>query len=177
MANYADDNTLHTTNKHLGTLLKEHEQGSDAFLKWFTDNLLKANPEKYHLLASTNEKKTFKRREIEISNSKCSKLLEIKINSKLTFDSHVKTLYKKASQKLNALSRVAYQLYFNQRMLLLNAFIASRFSYAPVVWTFHNRKQNHHINHIHERALRVVCKDYDSLKTLVRFMTEIFNNW
>ena len=92
MANYADDNTLHTTNKHLGTLLKELEQGSDAFLKWFTDNLLQANPEKYHLLASTNEKKTFKRREIEISNSKCSKLLEIKINSKLTFDSHVKTL-------------------------------------------------------------------------------------
>ena len=66
MANYADDNTLHTTNKHLGTLLKELEQRSDAFLKWFTDNLLKANPEKYHLLASTNEKKTFKRREIEI---------------------------------------------------------------------------------------------------------------
>ena len=117
MANYADDNTLHTTNKHLGTLLKELEQGSDAFLKWFTDNLLQANPEKYHLLASTNEKKTFKRREIEISNSKCSKLLEIKIDSKLTFDSHVKTQYKKASQKLSALSRVAYQLYFNQRML------------------------------------------------------------
>ena len=27
---------------------------------------------------------------------------------------------------------------------------------------FHNRKQNHHINHIHERALRVVYKDYNS---------------
>ena len=33
------------------------EQGSDALLKWFTDNLLKANPEKYHLLVSTNEKR------------------------------------------------------------------------------------------------------------------------
>ena len=27
---------------------------------------------------------------------------------------------------------------------------------------FHNRKQNHHINRIHERALRVVYKDYNS---------------
>ena len=72
---------------------------------------------------------------------------------------------KKASQKLNALSRVAYQLDFNQRKLLMNAFITSQFSYAPVVWMFHSRKQNHHINRIHERALRVVYKSYNSSKT------------
>ena len=60
IANYADDNTPHATNKHLETLLKNLEQGSDTLLKWFTDNLLKANPEKYHLLVSTNKKKTFK---------------------------------------------------------------------------------------------------------------------
>ena len=78
------------------------------------------------------------------------------------FHSHVKSLCKKASQKLNALSRVAYQLDFNQRKLLMNAFITSQFFYAPVVWMFHSRKQNHHINRIHERALRVVYKDYNS---------------
>ena len=78
------------------------------------------------------------------------------------FDSHVKSLCKKASQKLNTLSRVAYQLDFNQRKLLMNAFITSQFSYAPVVWMFHSRKQNHHINRIHERALRVAYKDYNS---------------
>ena len=44
----------------------------------------------------------------------------------------------------------------------MNAFITSQFSYAPVVWMFHSRKQNHHINRIQERALRVVYKDYDS---------------
>ena len=62
----------------------------------------------------------------EISNStitffnppyKCEKLLGIKIDSKLMFDDHVKSLCKKASQNLNALSRVAYQLDFNQRAL------------------------------------------------------------
>ena len=41
----------------------------------------------------------------------------------------------------------------------MNAFITSQFSYAPAVWIFHSRKQNHHINRIHERALRVVYKD------------------
>ena len=77
-------------------------------------------------------------------------------------DSHDKSLYKKATQKLNALSRVVYQLDCNQRKLLLNAFIISQFSYAPVVWMFHSRKQNHHINRIHESALKVAYEDYNS---------------
>ena len=161
IANYADDNTPHATDKHLETVLKDLEQVSDTLLKWFTDNLLKANPEKYHLLVSTNEKRHLNVGEIEISNSKCRKFLGVKIDSKL-FDSHVKSLCKKASQKLSALSRVTYQLDFNQRKLLMNAFISSQFSYAPVVWMFHSRKQNHHISRIHERALRVVYKDYNS---------------
>ena len=133
IANYADDNTPHVTNKHLETALKDLEQGSDTFLKWFADNLLKANLEKYHLLVSTNDKRHLNVGEIEISNSKCEKLLGIKIDSKLMFDSYVKSLCKKASQKLNALSRVAYQLDFNQGKLLMNALITSQFSYAPVV--------------------------------------------
>ena len=153
-------------------------------MKWFTDNLLESSPEKYHLLVSTNEKRHLNVGEVEISNSKCEKFLGIKIDSKLMFDSHVKSLCKKASQKLNALSRVAYQLNFNQRKFLMNASITSQFSYASVMWTFHSRKQNHHINHIDERALRVVYKDYNSsfdyfLKkiTLLRFMAETFKNW
>ena len=47
--------------------------------------------------------------EVEISNSRCEKFLGIKIDSKLMLDSHVKSLCKKATQKLNAILRVAYQ--------------------------------------------------------------------
>ena len=47
-------------------------------------------------------------------------------------------------------------LKFEQRKLLLNAFITSQFFHAPVVWIFHNRKLNNHINRIHERALRIL---------------------
>ena len=51
-------------------------------------------------------------------------------------------------------------LKFKQRKLLLNAFITAQFSYASVIWMFHSRKLNNRINHIHERALRLVYKDY-----------------
>ena len=114
IANYADDSTPQVINKHLETVLADLEQGSDILLKWFVDYLLKANPEKYPLLISTNEKRHLNVGKIEISNSKCEKLLGIKINCKLMFDSHVKSLCKKASQKLNTLSRITYQLDFNQ---------------------------------------------------------------
>ena len=92
------------------------------------------------------------------------RLLGIKINCKLMFDSHVKSpcKKKKTSKKLNALLRVAYQLDFNQRKLVLDAFITFQFSCALVLWMFHSCKQNHHINCIHVRALRVVCKDHKS---------------
>ena len=176
IANYTDDNTTHATNRHLEAVLKDLEQGSHILLKWFTDNLLKTNPEKHHLLVSN---KFF-----EISCSKCEKLLGIKIDFKLMFDKHVKSLCKKASQELKALSRVAYQLDFNQRKPLLNAFVTSQFSHALVVWMFHSRKQNHHINRIHQRALRVVYKDHSSSfdeplekDNPVRFITETFKNW
>ena len=55
---------------------------------------------------------------------------------------------------------MASSLKFKQRKLLLNAFITSQFSYAPVVWMFHSRKLNNRINRIHERAIRLVYKGY-----------------
>ena len=54
---------------------------------------------------------------------------------------------------------MASSLTFKQKKLLLNTFITDQFFYAPVVWMFHSRKLN---NHIHERALRLVYKDYTS---------------
>ena len=110
IANYAENNTPHAPKNYLETVLTDIEQGSDILLKWFKDNLLKANPEKYHLLVNTKEKRHLNTREIEISNNKCQKILGIKIDCKLMFDSHVKSVCKKASQKLNALSRAAFQI-------------------------------------------------------------------
>ena len=35
-------------------------------------------------------------------------------------------------------------------------------SYCSIVWKLHSRKLNERINHIHERALRIVYKDFNS---------------
>ena len=97
-----------------------------------------------------------------VSNSKYEKLLGVKVDHELNFNEHVSSLCKKASQKLNALSRIASCMTFDQRRLILNSFITSHFSYCLIVWMFHSRKLNERIDHIHERALRIFYKDFNS---------------
>ena len=62
------------------------------------------------------------------------KLLGINIESELTFNKHMEIVRKKASQKLNALSRLCAFIPFHKRKLLMNAFFESQFSYSPLVW-------------------------------------------
>ena len=163
IANYADDNTPYSANNNIADVLSNLKLQSNILNNWFKDNYMKANPGKYHLLLSaTEETNTLNIEEVCIKSSKCEKLLGVNIDNHLTFKTYVESLCKKASQKLNALLRVTWSLNFDQRKLFLNAFITSYFSYAPVVWMFHSRKLNNRINNIHERARRLVYKDYTS---------------
>ena len=122
---------------------------------------MKAYPDKYHLLINdTKESFQMKISNETVSNSKYKMLLGVKVDHELTFNEHISSLYKKASQKLNALSRIVSCMTFDQRRLILNSFITSHFSYCPIVWIFYGRKLNERINHIYERALIIVCKDF-----------------
>ena len=90
------------------------------------------------------------------------KLLGITIDKSLKFDLHLGNVCKKSSCKVTALARVAKFLPFYKKKLLFNSFIESQFSYCPLVWMFCSRKLNAKINHIHERALRIIYNDYTS---------------
>ena len=43
----------------------------------------------------------------------------------------------------------------------MRAFVISQ-QYSPLVWVFHSRHLNNKINRIHERALRIAYKDFES---------------
>ena len=55
IANYADDNTPHLSNINLNKVLHDLEKNSNTLFKWFTDNLLKANLAKPHLLTNSTQ--------------------------------------------------------------------------------------------------------------------------
>ena len=138
ITNYADDNTPHSTNINLNKVLHDLEKNSNTLFKWFTNNLLKADPEKSDLLTNSAQEIQINIGGMAISNSKSAKLLGIHIDNKLTFEPHVRCLCKKASHKLNSFARIACSLKSDQRKLLPNAFITS------------------------QRALRIVYQDHNS---------------
>ena len=164
MANYADDNTPYSCDKNIETVVHKLQEDSEVLMKYFKNNYFRGNPDKFHLLLSdarTDLSITVNNSTIE--NSKCEKLLGIKIDSNLKFDTHVENLCKKASQKLHALARVSKYMNLCQRRMIMKSFINSQFGYCPIVWMFHSRSLNNRINSIHERALRLVYNDNTSL--------------
>ncbi len=93
------------------------------------------------------------------------KLLGITVDKNLNFSAHLSGVCRRASCKVSALARIARILPFFKRRLMLKTFIESQFSYCPLVWMFCSKKMNKKINHVHERALRLVYNDYTSTFT------------
>ena len=67
------------------------------------DNYLKANPDLHHALLSEISDTQLMVECVPVASGSCERLLGIKRDKKLSFEPHMKSLYKKASQKLNAL--------------------------------------------------------------------------
>ena len=88
---------------------------------------------------------------ITIKNVSEEKILGITTDNKLAFKSHLKNIYKKANQKLNALARITKLTPPFQRKTLLNFFIKSQFSYCPLIWMFTSKGLSKKRNRIHEK--------------------------
>ena len=73
------------------------------------------------------------------------------------------------NRKLTALIRLSRCQSFDKCRTLMKALIESQFAYVPLTWMFHDRRENHKMNSLHERALRIVYKDdissFDELLT------------
>ena len=78
-ANFADDNIPFTSANNTDELTDSLEKASSSLFQWFEDDLFKGNPDKCHLLVSTNEKIKINIREFSIENSDCEKLLGSKL--------------------------------------------------------------------------------------------------
>ena len=75
------------------------------------------------------------------------------------FENHASSLFKKASQKLHALTKIENYMDLSKRKCLMKTFVTSQFNYFPLIWMFHSREPNNHISRLYERALRLVYLD------------------
>ena len=97
-----------------------------------------------------------------INSENCVKLLGIEIDNTLSFNKHISTLCKKASNQLNAIGRIQKYMGFKEKEVLLNSFVLSNFNYCPLVWHFYSSKSLKKIEKIQERTLRILYNDSTS---------------
>ena len=133
IASYADDNTSYVSGDNIDGVIKFLEEASEILFKWFNDNSMKINADKYHLLVSTNNTVKIKIGNFDVTNSKCEKLLGVRFDHKFSFDDHISELCKKASRNIHPLSRPALYMNIPKRRILMNALFKSQFSYSPLV--------------------------------------------
>ena len=108
MANYADDNSPYESSFNIEEVILKLEEDANILVDWFTNNYLKPNPEKWHLLLSSiSEVHCIKIGQQLIANSKTEKVLGVNFDNRLNFEYHIKKICKKASQKLYALARIS----------------------------------------------------------------------
>ena len=109
ICSYADDTTVFACHPTLETILRQLETDGTLIAKWFSDNYLKLNDDKCHLMIFGNKcsKATVTIRSPTIMESEHEKLLGITLDKKLSFRKHIEVLCKKANQKLHALARLS----------------------------------------------------------------------
>ena len=162
IANYEDHNTPYLSGKNVEDILNGLENVSSNLSQWFTENELKENVSKCHLLLSSGENAHVNIGTSQIKNSDCERLLGIDIDYKLSFENYINQICSKARVKIKALARISPILNKRKRKLLMNAFFKSQFSYCPLSWMFHSRTLNNKINRLHERCLRKIYDDNTS---------------
>ena len=152
IASFADDNTLYSAQKNRETAINTIETSSQVLFDWFSDNFMKANSGKSHLLMSGTETTHANVDGSMIKSSQKEILLGINLDSELKFEDHVNFMSKKASQKLYAPARIAPFMDLKQRRNIMKAFVESQLGYRPLIWIFHSRGLNNKINRIHEKG-------------------------
>ena len=75
---------------------------------------MNANADKFHLLVTDSYQVSANINEFETEGSKREKLLRISIDTRLSFENHITSLCKKASQMLHALARIAHYMDFEK---------------------------------------------------------------
>ena len=162
ICNYADDITPYAADMSLDKLMEKLECAVQSAMEWFYYNGIKLNSGKCHLLVCGHKFECMicNIESSQVIETHVVKILGVKIESELTFNTHIEILCRKTSQKLNALSQ---------------------FYYSPLVWMFCSRRLNTKINNLHYRALRMIYRDgtasFDELLTKDGSVTIHHRNW
>ena len=164
--NYADDNTLSFHDHDLQNVKLSLENAANIGIKWFIENNMKANPDKFQamILSPSFDRQIendfcFEIDGVTIKPERCVKLLGVYIDDKLKFHDHVSHICRQAAKQISVLRRFSNILSEKEKLQIFNAFILSNFNYCPLVWHLCGPTLSFKMEKTQERALRFVYND------------------
>ena len=92
---YADDNTPFVVRDNIANVIKALEEIGESLVNWFSNNEMKLNTDKCHLLLNSQEPNTLKIGDLHINNSLSEKILGITFDCKLKFNKHIEDILQK----------------------------------------------------------------------------------
>ena len=114
VCNYVDDTAIYTYGPNVENVVPKVEKDALAIseLLWFANNHMKLNEDKCHLMifGGKSNEVSVQIGEANVKESKEEKVLGVIFDQTLSFEQHVKTLCKKASQKLHAFASISYYM-------------------------------------------------------------------
>ena len=130
LLNFANDNTISAAGTTIEDLIYTLETESEKAIEWFKLNEMIANPDKFQAIivkknAKIKDSYPLKINDQIINSENSVKRLGIEIGNKLSFDKHISTLCRKASNQLNAIGRIQKYMGFNEKEVLINSFVYS----------------------------------------------------
>ena len=105
---FSDDNNLYSTGNNLELPKEDLQTDFRTITNFYFENYIILNSEKCHYMCIGKHcvDDTFIHNGKKFKNSKEETILGVIINNKLTFDSHINRMCKKAGQKLSAVSQI-----------------------------------------------------------------------
>ena len=150
-----------TTRYHPIVIQHTLEHAINVSLKWFDDNFMVANPNKFQamFLGRHDLQLEINVHSSEIAVQSSVKLLGIQIDNKLAFNDHVSSKCKKSGNVINVMNRLGSLLDRNYKMRIYDSFYLSNFNYCPLIYSMQNRRNDKKIETLNRRMLRIVCND------------------
>ena len=86
ISSYADDTTPYSCAQDISSVISELQRITKKFFDWCRNNHMKANPEKCHVILSSNTQREIHFANASIASSPSEKLLGISLDSELKFE-------------------------------------------------------------------------------------------
>ena len=151
--NFVDDNTISAASKSIVNLLITLKNKSKIAVKWFRENNMIVNPDKFQAMVLQKQNKNSQTISLNIDNkiieiTKSVKLLCITNDRQLRYDEHIYNLCNKAFMQLNAINCLQRHMGSQETKAIINSFIYANFNYCSLVRHFCSCKSSRKIEQI-----------------------------